>query len=62
MYKREKSNKIVYMNILLFLLSLKKHFNFLFFVSTYSINASLTHINRSTASTAVLLLFSSFVS
>ncbi|EGP5153373.1 hypothetical protein EXW10_05990 [Enterococcus faecium] len=62
MYKREKSNKIVYMNILIFLLSMKKHFNFLFFVSTYSINASLTHTNRSTASTAALLLFSSFVS
>ncbi|KAA0692103.1 hypothetical protein DTX73_02585 [Enterococcus faecium] len=62
MYKREKSNKIVYMNILLFLLSMKKHFNFLFSFQLILLMASLTHTNRSTASTAALLLFSSFVS
>ncbi|MBK4881098.1 hypothetical protein CU015_2077 [Enterococcus faecium] len=38
MYKREKNNKIVYMNILPFFIKYEKIFQFYFFVSNYSIS------------------------
>ncbi|RCT80296.1 hypothetical protein B1174_12740 [Enterococcus faecium] len=62
MYKREKNNKIVYMNILPFLLSMKKYFNFIFSFQIILLVTSLNYKNSSTASSADLLFFSLFIS